>query len=224
MLPKLSGVGIEIGAHMSPIPDVQPFYVDRFIEFGGTRCLIDAQAEAERLPFVSGSLDYVASSHLIEHIANPIRALLEWHRVLKPGGFIWMVVPDRRETFDRKRERTPLSHLIADYEKGTTQSDAQHIDDFIDNVDWAELHPDDPYGARKEYFRKLYSDTVAAGGEINIHFHVFELGDILALIAYMRHAMMVEWEVAATEERYPAHCPNGFLVVLRKLTAAKTVS
>src|SRR5260221_9635771 len=38
--------------------------------------------------------DFVLSSHNLEHIANPIRALKEWMRVVKAGGAIIAVLPD----------------------------------------------------------------------------------------------------------------------------------
>jgi len=40
-------------------------------------------ALGDELPFKDSSLDYVLSSHVIEHFFNPIKALLEWNRVIK---------------------------------------------------------------------------------------------------------------------------------------------
>src|SRR5688572_8190471 len=34
----------------------------------------------------SGAYDFVLSCHSLEHIANPIKALLEWKRVIRDGG------------------------------------------------------------------------------------------------------------------------------------------
>ncbi len=45
------------------------------------------------LPFDTESMDYVYSSHCIEHIPTPLVAIQDWHRVLKIGGFIVIVVP-----------------------------------------------------------------------------------------------------------------------------------
>lgn len=45
------------------------------------------------LPFESESQDYVYSSHCLEHVAEYEQALREWHRVVKVGGFIVIVVP-----------------------------------------------------------------------------------------------------------------------------------
>ena len=43
--------------------------------------------------FKDGCLDYVFSSHLLEHLDDPHAALLEWLRVLKSGGYIVMYLP-----------------------------------------------------------------------------------------------------------------------------------
>jgi len=44
------------------------------------------QADAGRLPFADGSLDVVAFSSVLHHIPDPVPALREARRVLKPGG------------------------------------------------------------------------------------------------------------------------------------------
>jgi len=40
------------------------------------------------------SVDFVHSSHCLEHLGDPMEALVNWIRVLKPGGHIIFTVPD----------------------------------------------------------------------------------------------------------------------------------
>ncbi|MBI4356148.1 MAG: glycosyltransferase [Candidatus Omnitrophica bacterium] len=47
----------------------------------------------EALPFADGSFDLVFSSHTLEHIPQPASALQEMHRVLAPGGWLYLVLP-----------------------------------------------------------------------------------------------------------------------------------
>ncbi len=46
------------------------------------------------LPFADESFDCVFSHALLEHLAEPVRAMQEFHRVLKPGGWVGVRVPD----------------------------------------------------------------------------------------------------------------------------------
>ena len=52
--------------------------------------------DAVNLPFKDGVLDFVFSSHGLEHFDDPAEVLTEWARVVKVGGFICVVVPDSR--------------------------------------------------------------------------------------------------------------------------------
>ena len=52
------------------------------------------QADCYSLPFEDASFDCVFSNALIEHLTDPVRALREMLRVLKPGGVIGVSSPD----------------------------------------------------------------------------------------------------------------------------------
>ncbi len=49
------------------------------------------------------SVDFVVANHFIEHCRDPIGALTTLLRVVRPGGVVFMAVPDKRQTFDRAR-------------------------------------------------------------------------------------------------------------------------
>lgn len=78
------------------------------------------------LPSDDESFDVLASRHVLEHISNPISALLEWKRVLRKGAYLYVSVPDRRKTAERRRALTPLAHFIADYESAVPELDPTH--------------------------------------------------------------------------------------------------
>lgn len=50
----------------------------------------------ELLDFASGSQDYIFSSHLLEHIQDHEKALREWWRVLRPGGYLILYLPSKK--------------------------------------------------------------------------------------------------------------------------------
>lgn len=79
----------------------------------------------------SGSYDFLLASHVLEHIANPLRALHEWKRILTPGGFLVVVVPDKRETFDKLRPVTSLNHFRDDFEQMIAEDDLTHLPESL---------------------------------------------------------------------------------------------
>jgi SAM-dependent methyltransferase len=56
--------------------------------------------------------DYVIASHVIEHSPNPLKFLADIHKILKPGGLLYLVVPDKRFTFDICRPETTFGALL----------------------------------------------------------------------------------------------------------------
>lgn len=65
---------------------------------GGSQLYAKSQADITitdlKLPFNDSELDYVVASHVLEHIVDDMAALSEWVRVLKPGGYLIVAVPD----------------------------------------------------------------------------------------------------------------------------------
>jgi SAM-dependent methyltransferase len=78
------------------------------------------------------SYDLILSSHSLEHLANPLKALFEWYRVLKPDGYILIVVPDKRYTYDRLRPLTEFKHIIDDYNSGIGEDDNTHFSEVLE--------------------------------------------------------------------------------------------
>ncbi|MFU8866585.1 methyltransferase domain-containing protein [Natronococcus sp.] len=64
------------------------------------------RGDAERLPFATDTFDVVWSSGSIEYWPNPILALREFRRVLKPGGQVLVVGPNYPEN--------PIAQRLAD--------------------------------------------------------------------------------------------------------------
>ena len=215
------GIGTEIGAFKYPIPGLKPIYVDKFENYANEPTHAAYFGEATDLPFADESLDYVASSHVLEHTANPVKALCEWHRVLKRKGIVYMVVPDKQFTFDRPRKTTVVDHMIDDYLNNVDDTDPTHIEDFVYGVDWSKFAPTDTPDESKENRDELAQSYRLATDRkdiINIHFHVFTKDSLIDLIKSVNQDVRVpcRWTIETTVPRFPDEIPNGILLVLRK--------
>lgn len=88
-------------------------YKKEQVDFCGECSRIDLVSPGDELPFKDNSYDFIVSSHVLEHFWDPIKALNEWMRVIKPGGYIFMIVPHMKRTHDQfKHVRTSLQELI----------------------------------------------------------------------------------------------------------------
>lgn len=56
---------------------------------------IQLRGHADKLPFDNESLDFVYSSHLLEDYLDWEPVLREWTRVLRPNGFLIVLIPDK---------------------------------------------------------------------------------------------------------------------------------
>lgn len=158
----LAGRGVELGPGHVPFPVPYPGasvrYVDRW-EPDENRALFRELGDDAPFPVpdvvcnldVDGlgalddaSEDFVIASHVLEHVANPLALLTDIHRVLRPGGVVLILLPDRRLTFDRDRLPTPLAHLVDEHERGVHEVDDDHVEDFL--VGTCVPIPDDPEG------------------------------------------------------------------------------
>ncbi len=61
----------------------------------------DHVADAAQLPFGEGEFDFMWSSHNLEHTADAMQTILEAERVVKLGGFLVYIIPDKNFTAGR---------------------------------------------------------------------------------------------------------------------------
>lgn len=147
------------------------------------------------------SCDYFIANHVLEHIPNLISWFEDIHSLLKPGGFIYLAIPDRKFTFDLRRPETSCGHLIVDYENGMNVDSAEHN---LDSLIYHETKPE------------INWDSICAGRYDFIHHHhVFNADDFtdriirpLVRLRYLKFSLM---RCETAPELY-----NEFVVILRK--------
>jgi len=81
--------------------------------------------------FGDGAFDFVVMNHVLEHVANPVKAIREVFRICREGGIVTIAVPDKDYTFDRGRELTPWGHLWSDYVNDVKSSGDDHYESFL---------------------------------------------------------------------------------------------
>ena len=143
--------------------------------------------------------DFVLSSHMLEHTANPILALTEWIRVLKEHGALVLLLPHKNKTFDHQRPVTTMEHLIADFKAGVTEDDLTHMPEILALHD---LERDPGAGdliSFKERSMRNFENRC-------FHHHVFDTHLAVSLVDYMG------LQIQAVEEIEPMH----ILIVAKK--------
>lgn len=137
----LRGRGIEIGALHRPLPvrmGTKVSYVDRYNredlrrEYPELRSYnlvkVDITDDGEQLhKIASGSQDFIIANHFLEHCRNPLGTLETFLDRVKINGVLYVIVPDKRFTFDAKRSITEFSHIVRDY-FGKASDDAHFLE------------------------------------------------------------------------------------------------
>jgi SAM-dependent methyltransferase len=181
----LQGTGLEIGALHQPLAvhsSIKVKYVDRM----PVDRLRQQYHELSALPLVNpdiiddgetlarvgpASQDFVIASHFLEHCQDPIGTLRHFMRVLRPGGVVFLVVPDKEFTFDKDRPSTPLDHVIRDHEQGPAWSRKSHYLEWAEKVDRAA--PGDAALERADFLMTI---------NYSIHFHVWTKCELLQML------------------------------------------
>lgn len=208
----LHGNGLEIGALHCPLPlptGTTVRYVDRmncaelrehYPELAREALVdVDIVDDGERLATQSdSSVDFVVANHFIEHTQDPLGALANHLRVLRPGGILYLAVPDRRRTFDSGRPPTPLDHIVRDHREGAAWSRSVHQEE------WARLVDKVPAAEVPDRVRALEES------DYSIHFHVWAPSEFTALLEHARQEGL-PFEIEKLKS-------NGheFIVILRR--------
>jgi predicted SAM-dependent methyltransferase len=121
--------------------------------------------------------EFVLSSHVLEHVANPIRALIEWRRVLKIGGALLIIVPDRRYTYDRNRPLTTFDHILEDYLNKVQEDDSTHLEEIVKLHDLSKDSTVDSFESHRERTLNNKNTRIA-------HHHTFDMQLIRDLTSY----------------------------------------
>jgi hypothetical protein len=210
---------LEIGPGHEPFPvgpDARIRYADLSVEGGrdknwpeligsprGPEADLNINLDVDGLaPVRNCSLDAVIACHVIEHLANPIAALREFERVLRPQGRLVLVIPDRNLTFDSVRQPSPLAHVLAKFREGVTQIDDQDIKEFCSAIYYQP--PMLPTAVREWYNPlRLNPELLKLHRRRSIHVHCWSPEEFASLIAGLLVDGLVSWRFA--DLYFPEH-------------------
>lgn len=134
--------------------------------------------EATELIQVKGeSYECVLASHCLEHVANPLKALGEWKRVLRQEGLLFLLLPHKDGTFDWRRPVTTLEHVIQDFELQVGEDDVSHLEEILTLHD---LNRDKAAGSAEQLRQRCLQNVTNRA----IHHHVFDTPTAIRFIDY----------------------------------------
>jgi SAM-dependent methyltransferase len=125
-----------------------------------------------------GTYDFVLSSHCIEHIANPLKAISEWKRILKDNGLMLLIIPHKDKTFDHDRPITSLSHLIEDMKNDVQEDDLTHLPEILELHDLKRDPDAGDFTSFKNRSKENYLNRC-------LHHHVFDTQLVIDMLKYM---------------------------------------
>jgi len=145
-------------------------------------------SEASDLNLIQDSkYDFVLSCNCLEHLANPLKAIQEWLRVIKPGGLLLLVLPNKEYCFDHNRPVTEFSHLLIDFHNEVEENDLTHLNDILLLHD---LEMDKLAGT----FEQFKARSLNNYDNRALHQHVFSLSLLIEVLHYFRMEVIQTYE------------------------------
>lgn len=212
----IRGRGIEIGALHWPLSvgrRAEVTYVDRF-DVPGLRAQyptlehltfhpVDVVDDGEQLKtFAAASQDFIIANHFIEHTQNPIGTIRRHLDVLKPGGILYMAVPEKDYIFDRLRPVTTIEHLTRDHMEGPAWSRDDHYEEYV------RLAMQTPADRHDGMVANLKAQ------DYSIHFHCWTKDAFVAFLTHLIEVMRFPMQIEAVEDNLDPWCE--IIYVLRK--------
>ncbi len=82
----------------------------------------------------AGLFDYAMASHVVEHVPDLVGWLYELAEILRVGGRLGLVIPDKRFTFDYLRQPTRMNEVVDAYLRRNRRPSPAQIFDHHANV------------------------------------------------------------------------------------------
>lgn len=234
-----SGTGMEIGALCRPFlsrDDGEVIYVDHAdTETLRKKYGDDPDVQLDKLVHVDAvwganaladavdtKVDYVVASHVVEHVPDLIGWLGELRAVLKDGGEIRLIVPDKRFTFDYLRYETRVADVVYAHMVRARVPQPNVVLDYVVNVvklDGGQSWRGEVDGAALEHHHTLQdaercaNSVLHQGAYHDVHCWVFTPKSFGLLLAELASNGLIAFECTRFFDTAPY--TNEFFVGLR---------
>ena len=130
------GEGIDIGAGSDPLSE----YVEFFPLMKNCRSWDIDDGDAQLMDSIEdSSLDFVHSSHCLEHMVDVHIALSNWMRILKPNGYLVCIVPDE-DLYEQgvfpSSFNSDHKHTLTIYKRASWSNASINIVDLLRDLDY----------------------------------------------------------------------------------------
>jgi len=175
---RLLGNGVEIGPGHNPkithesVKYLEKYSIDQWKEANkvkNTKNLNFSKyiiGDANEIPEQDESLDFIFSSHVFEHLYNPIGHLEHWNNKLKKGGRATGIVPGIYGAKDYLAQPSTLTEMIKQYEQGSFQIPLEDYQYYSDIREWD------------------ISGETLKNEDRSIHVHFYERENMIELLEY----------------------------------------
>ncbi len=166
--------------------------------------------EADELSEIqSNSLDFVIGNHILEHTDDPHSTLLEWFRVLRDKGILYLSIPNYRSNeYDFERQPLDLKHFVeAHFNRNSNyrqKHKIEHWREFVKLVDECEEN-----SSEFDAIFKYYTES-----DNRIHFHVYDLKLLRELLSFLKSSHKLDFGIVDGFYFHYGFEMNGFEMIL----------
>lgn len=192
------GNGLDIGGK----PDPLGLYRELFCQMRSVKTWDWEDGDAQFLTGIKdGEFDFVHSSHCLEHLVDPSEGIRNWLRVVRPGGYLVVTVPDEDlyeqgvfpSTFNRDHKWT-----FTTYKTRSWSGRSVNVIDLVRELgEGAELVRMEQLSSTYRFDLPRYDQTLTPVGECGIEFVIRKRpeAEIAAAGRWQRPSMQPEREL-----------------------------
>lgn len=147
--------------------------------YKGNHVNVDIFFGQDRPPLASqldSSKNFIYSNNSLEHSANPISTIVDYLRVIKRGGVIYTIIPNKEKTYDRKRLTTKISKLIEKFLKNDWSYSLEEFEELFKNTIDHEVY-------KNKSIKNIRSEWKKNSGLH--HIHTFDIHSTSELVSFI---------------------------------------